>query len=638
MESGEPTATPEDAVVRFSLLRPPFWTPAFTMTFLAVTTVAAAYFLTAQSQFPAAPWFVHVLVPLGCCLVALLARKVMRPAEVPPLSFFEDHMLVPRSAESGRLEKIGYGDIVSVDLRGRGPAERLFIGTRQALLVYPRPAFADPEAVERLLKELYARILRLPNGKRIVDEIARRRKIALAALSSSPAATQGILTTMAMVFGMQYLGGALETPVGVARFGAIGTALVRQGEVHRLFSSIAVHGDVMQLYFELLALYFLGSILERLLGQARFCLIFFISALTSGLVFVATRADLFLYGAAGGIFGSFGALAVVSLRYRGELPVGFRQRPIFWVPVTLLLLLLPFVTPAVHSVVQLSGLVAGAVTTLLVLDGSRSLDPSVPAPLGLRLPASVLSVMFAISTVVAVAWALRRDSAADRAVARAVISDPTALPHELNALAWGYAVARKSADPELALAEQAADRALALAPDEPSITDTLAGVLFRRGQLERALPLQTRALSLEQRPQYAIFFAAHLGQMLDQRLDEGGVLVPAGVGPVRLTLQPPADGVAHGVVEVDGAHSGVTVYAVGRAETVAVGLVRVRIPAGVGRAELVLRDATWPAAAAFAVGLVEVGCDGCTASVADAYGIDDTLRDLPELAEASAQR
>jgi rhomboid protease GluP len=624
------SATPsvgDSGPVHFALRPPPFWSPSFTVVFLLAVAVGAAYGVGLRAQATSFS-LLEYLVPLLMCAAVLAGRILTRPRAIPPISFFDDHISAPKSAESKRATNVGYDDIMSIDLRGRGPTERLFIGTRRVLLVYPRPAFADAEAIERMLKELYVRLSRLPNGPRIIEEISRRRKLALAALTNSPAATHGILGAMAMIFGMQYLGGAFNSTLGVVRFGALTAALVKEGEIHRLLSAAAVHVDLLHLYFEGLSLFFLGSILERLLGQARFSLIFFVSALASALAFVLAPPDLVFAGASGAIFGLFGSFVVVSLRFHSELPVGFRQRRAFWVFVSSLAVILPLLVHRLHPHVHLVGLLAGALTTLLVVDIGKPLDPSAPTPASLRFPAAALSVLFALCTLGSVFWAVRHDRYAELDLARTIVDHPEATPTELNGVAWGYAIDKRSSPDELTLARLAAERALSMTPNELAIIDTLAGVYYRQGAIERALPLQVRVINEEDEPLYKASYAAHLAQMLDAQLDAGVVSAEAQAVTVRVdpTAVPPLQ------VSAPVSPDGTTIFVVARQGEPAVGLLRIQLGAGRAGAALAPRsEVRWPEAAAYDVALIVPGCGGCAEQSArlDVWSVDGSLRDLP---------
>lgn len=76
---------------------------------------------------------------------------------------------------------------------------------------------------------------------------------------------------------------------------------------------------------------------------------------------------------------------------------------------------------------------------------------------------------------------------------RFALANPDASASTLNALAWVSATADVFLDDALA----AAERAVALAPDDAGILDTLAEVCFRRGDVERAVAVIDRAIALE---------------------------------------------------------------------------------------------------------------------------------------------
>lgn len=86
-------------------------------------------------------------------------------------------------------------------------------------------------------------------------------------------------------------------------------------ELWRFLTSIFLHGDLTHLLYNLLALGLFGSILEKLIGNKNFLLVFFLSGIIAGV------ASFFFYdsslGASGAIFGVIGALIIV----RPTLPV-----------------------------------------------------------------------------------------------------------------------------------------------------------------------------------------------------------------------------------------------------------------------------------------------------------------------------
>jgi len=96
---------------------------------------------------------------------------------------------------------------------------------------------------------------------------------------------------------------------------------VATGEVWRLVTSGFLHYGLTHLLFNMLSLYFLGSMLEPAIGRVRFLVIFFVSILAGsfGGVLLQGPADVGA-GASGGVFGLLGA-AIIVLRSRGIDPM-----------------------------------------------------------------------------------------------------------------------------------------------------------------------------------------------------------------------------------------------------------------------------------------------------------------------------
>lgn len=77
----------------------------------------------------------------------------------------------------------------------------------------------------------------------------------------------------------------------------------------RFFTSIFLHADLAHLLYNLLALAFFGSILEKLIGGRGFIFVFFVSGIFANLVSVNFYSN--SLGASGAIFGVIGALIFV---------------------------------------------------------------------------------------------------------------------------------------------------------------------------------------------------------------------------------------------------------------------------------------------------------------------------------------
>lgn len=80
------------------------------------------------------------------------------------------------------------------------------------------------------------------------------------------------------------------------------------------------HSDVLHIGFNMMALFFLGPVLERVLGRVRFLAIYFISLLgASLLVMLFAEGYVSTMGASGAIFGMLGAALLVALKHGGDV-------------------------------------------------------------------------------------------------------------------------------------------------------------------------------------------------------------------------------------------------------------------------------------------------------------------------------
>jgi membrane associated rhomboid family serine protease len=131
-----------------------------------------------------------------------------------------------------------------------------------------------------------------------------------------PAATRSLLLVNVAIYALQYLGGGDTLfayfalwPIGAAPAGAPGF------EVWQLITYGFLHGGVVHLLFNMLALGMFGADVERVWGRDRFLTYYFVCVLSAGLTQVAVAywmgSETPTIGASGGVFGvllAFGML------------------------------------------------------------------------------------------------------------------------------------------------------------------------------------------------------------------------------------------------------------------------------------------------------------------------------------------
>ncbi len=160
----------------------------------------------------------------------------------------------------------------------------------------------------------------------------------------------------------------------IHRDGELSRATLAHGDVWRLVTSGFIHAGFFHLLFNMVALYFLGALLEPVVGRFRFGLIYFVSLLCGSFGALLVEPNSPVVGASGAIFGLLGA-AVVVLRSRG---IGVMQSGLgFWL---LLNLLFTFTTRGISIGGHLGGLAGGALVALVLYELAPRLRLRGPAP------------------------------------------------------------------------------------------------------------------------------------------------------------------------------------------------------------------------------------------------------------------
>jgi membrane associated rhomboid family serine protease len=142
---------------------------------------------------------------------------------------------------------------------------------------------------------------------------------------------------------------------------------VAVGEYYRLFTAMFLHEPSNPLHVgsNMLALWWIGPNLERVLGRLRFIALYLVSGLAgSALVYLVSGAGVASLGASGAIFGLFGATAVLFRAARQ--PIG---------PVVALIvfnLVITFSVPGIDWRAHIGGLVAGVVLGIGLMHAPRA--------------------------------------------------------------------------------------------------------------------------------------------------------------------------------------------------------------------------------------------------------------------------
>lgn len=166
-------------------------------------------------------------------------------------------------------------------------------------------------------------------------------------------------------------------------YGAKRNALINGGEWWRFVTPIFLHGGILHLLMNMYGLWVLGPYVERLYGSAKF-VVFWVLTGVAGVAasYLTVRPDMqlnaasrFLFkhgdpvsvGASGALFGLIGVLFVFGIKFRHELPDGFKRAfGTGMLPTILLNVFIGFTIPVIDNAAHMGGLLAGAALALIV--------------------------------------------------------------------------------------------------------------------------------------------------------------------------------------------------------------------------------------------------------------------------------
>jgi len=149
--------------------------------------------------------------------------------------------------------------------------------------------------------------------------------------------------------------------------------LYMRGEVHgyevlyleewyRLISAMFLHNGLTHILFNMVSLYMVGSVMERLFSRMAYLGIYFVSGIVGGLFFIYFNPNGSAVGASGAIFGIFGALAGFSFVYRKTHTAQFME----FIKQFGIILLLNFLLGVLFENIAMSAHIGGLLSGMLM--------------------------------------------------------------------------------------------------------------------------------------------------------------------------------------------------------------------------------------------------------------------------------
>jgi membrane associated rhomboid family serine protease len=240
-----------------------------------------------------------------------------------------------------------------------------------------------------------------PVGMRCPECMRQRTKVRSGPAAFTPGGIQFPATIALIVVNVVvYLAeiasgpGGLNSP-GVSlldHYGLFGP-LVAEGESYRLLTSAFLHASLWHVGFNMVALYFLGRMLEPGIGTPRFVLLYFASLFGGSLGALLLSPDSLTYGASGAVFGIFGAAFVIA---RGR---GFNAVAQTIGVILVFNLVYSATVPGISLGGHLGGLVVGVLCAFVILAGERGrLGPRhFPAELLAMTALAVIAIVSALA-------------------------------------------------------------------------------------------------------------------------------------------------------------------------------------------------------------------------------------------------
>ncbi|MYL33471.1 rhomboid family intramembrane serine protease [Pontibacillus yanchengensis] len=177
-----------------------------------------------------------------------------------------------------------------------------------------------------------------------------------------PLFTYVLIVINLLLFGwLEYQGGSTNTYT-LIQYGAKYNPAIIDGEWWRIVFSMFLHIGFFHIMLNMLALYVLGTAVERMFGSIRFIVIYFIGGIIGGLASFAFTPNV-AAGASGAIYGLFGALLFFGTVYK---TLFFRTIGTNVIIILILNIVFSIMVPQVDNGAHLGGLVGGFLASSLV--------------------------------------------------------------------------------------------------------------------------------------------------------------------------------------------------------------------------------------------------------------------------------
>lgn len=266
--------------------------------------------------------------------------------EHPPVDDYDWAVNLPFTAGNGRTK-------VETLIMAQETAESAFVQMEKLFkrdFSLPESGYTDLLDHYSLKEEVISHTRELEKEERALFEFGK------------PFFTYIFMAVQIFMFMLVEVKGGSTNVETLIQFGAKYNPLILAGEWWRFFTPIFLHIGLLHLLMNTLALYYLGTAVERMFGRWRFLWIYLFSGF-SGSVASFLFTDNLSAGASGAIFGCFGALLYVGVMNTQLFFRTIGTNVLFLIGINLVF---GFTVPGIDNAGHIGGLAGGFLATGMV--------------------------------------------------------------------------------------------------------------------------------------------------------------------------------------------------------------------------------------------------------------------------------
>ncbi|MFD2046070.1 rhomboid family intramembrane serine protease [Ornithinibacillus salinisoli] len=239
-------------------------------------------------------------------------------------------------------------------------SERDFVGEQNRLLdSLQNPIIDSPELDSEIEMEQYINQCKM-DLTHLVQH--KQKEVSQVYSYGKPIVTYLLLAVNLVMYLLIEMMGSSTNTETLITYGAKYNPAIIDGEWWRIISSMFLHIGFIHLFMNMLAVYYLGTLVEKIYGSWRFITIYFLAGIGGGITSFALTINVSA-GASGALFGLFGALLYFGLNYRRVFFQTIGSGLLVLIGINVIM---GFMIPQIDSAAHIGGLIAGFIAAAVV--------------------------------------------------------------------------------------------------------------------------------------------------------------------------------------------------------------------------------------------------------------------------------